>query len=288
MPLLLSVSSARGQGLDPARPFAKGTRRAASNRLRRTQRAIGRLHAKIADGRRDHHHQLTARLVAGAQVICIEDLAVKAMARSMGRRAFRRSVADAGLGEIRRQLAYKAAWRGRVVSIVGRFYPSSKTCGACGQVHAGLMLSDRRWVCPACGANHHRDLNAAKNIEREGLRLLAAVSGRPERTRRSRGTDARGEYACAVGGSSPAGQPSSWNRELNYRAASPRPTRERRDRLPLRVETPTRFHAQAATALRCRCAGNVPARCVRTRRRQVVRHGHEVTLRIQVESVQDP
>ncbi len=229
-------AAAARQGLDPARPFPKGASLAVSNRLRRTQRAIGRLHAKIADGRRDHHHQLTARLVAGAQVICIEDLAVKAMARGMGRRAFRHSVADAGLGEIRRQLAYKAAWRGRVVSIVDRFYPSSKTCGACGQVHAGLQLKDRRWVCPACGANHHRDLNAAKNIEREGLRLLAEVSGRPERTRRSRGADARGEHACAVGGSSPAGQPSSWNRELNYRAASPRPTRQRRDGPPPRGE----------------------------------------------------
>ncbi len=229
-------AAARRQGLDPARPFPKGTRVEVSNRMRRTKAAIGRLNTRIADARRDHHHQLTARLVAGAQVICIEDLAVKAMARSMGRRAFRRSVGDAGLGEIRRQLAYKAAWRGRVVSIVGRFYPSSKTCGACGQVHAGLRLKDRRWVCPACGANHHRDLNAAKNIEREGLRLLAAVSGRPERTRRSRGSDARGEHACAIGVSSPAGQPSSWNRELDYRAATPRPTRQRRDGPPPRVE----------------------------------------------------
>ncbi|EQD59330.1 IS605 family transposase OrfB, partial [mine drainage metagenome] len=86
------------------------------------------LHAKIGDLRRNHQHQLTAAAVTHAVVIAIEDLAVKAMSRSMGRRSFRRSVGDAGLGEIRRQLAYKAQWRGRVLVAVNRFYPSSKTC----------------------------------------------------------------------------------------------------------------------------------------------------------------
>ena len=219
-------AAARRQGLDPAKPLPKGTRLGVSGRMRRTKAAVGRLHAQIADARRDHQHRLTAQIVGAATVVCIEDLAVKAMARGMGRRAFRRSAGDAGLGEIRRQLKYKAAWRGRVVSLVDRFYPSSKTCGACGHVHAGLRLADRRWACPACGTEHHRDVNAAVNIEREGLRRLAEGSGRPERTRRSRGTDARGEHACAAGRTPPAGQPSSLNRELDYRAAPPRPARQ--------------------------------------------------------------
>jgi putative transposase len=139
-------------------------------------------------------------VVAGAQVIAIEDLAVKAMQRGMGRRAFRRGVADAGLGEIRRQLTYKAAWLGRTVVVVDRFYPSSKTCSGCGQHHAGLQLRERSWQCSACGASHHRDRNAAINIEREGLRLLAETS-----TPRSGGIDARGESASAAGSPSPAG-----------------------------------------------------------------------------------
>ncbi len=109
-------------------------------------------------------------------MIAIEDLNVKAMSRGMGRKAFRRSVSDAGLGEIRRQLAYKATWRGRVLVAVGRFYPSSKTCSACGHVHSG--------------AEHDRDINAAKNIRREGLRLLAEGTGPEGRTRRSRGSEA--------------------------------------------------------------------------------------------------
>ncbi len=190
--------------------------------MRVTRRRIGRLHARITDRRRDHQHLLTTRRVAGAQVICIEDLAVKAMGRSTGRRAFRRSVADAGLGEIRRQLVYKAAWRGRVVSVVDRFDPSSKTCSACGHVHGGLRRNDYRWNSPACGAAHDRDYNAAITIERKGLRRLAEGSGGDAGgTRRSRGTDARGEYACAACRSSPAGQPSSSNREPDRRAAPP-------------------------------------------------------------------
>ena len=108
-------AAARRQGLDPAKPLPKGTRIEASQRMHKRRRQIGRLHAQVADARRDHQHQLTTKVVASARVIAIEDLAVKAMARGMGRRAFRRSVGDAGLGEIRRQLTYKADWHGRTL-----------------------------------------------------------------------------------------------------------------------------------------------------------------------------
>lgn len=194
--------AARRQGLDPAKPLPKGTRLASSNRMKRTRAAIGRLQARVADCRRDHQHQLTAQVVRLASVIAIEDLAVKAMARGMGRRAFRRSVGDAGLGEIRRQLTYKAKWHGRALVVVDRFYPSSKTCSGCGAVNTDLQLRDRAWTCGACGAAHHRDHNAAVNIEREGLRLLASEPSTP----RSGGIDARGEAASATGRTSPAGR----------------------------------------------------------------------------------
>lgn len=230
------AAAARRQGLDPAKPFPKGTRVAPSRRMRRTLAKVGRLHAKVADHRRDFHHQLTARLVAGAAVICMEDLAVKAMARGMGRRAFRRSVADAGLGEIRRQVQYKAAWRGRIVSMVDRFYPSSKTCGHCGYVYAGLKLSERHWVCPVCGTRHDRDINAAKNIEREGLRLLAGKPVPAGDTPRIGEIDARGEHACAAGRTSPSGQPNSMNRELAYRVATLRTARQHPDGRAPRAE----------------------------------------------------
>ena len=204
-------AAARRQGLDPGKPLPKGTRLEPSNRMRRRRRQIGRLHASVADRRRDHQHQLTA------EVIAIEDLAVRAMQRGMGRKAFRRGVADAGLGEIRRQLTYKAQWHGRTLVVVDRFFPSSKTCSGCSAIHTTLALKDRQWRCGVCGASHHRDHNAAVNIEREGLRLLSTPG--------SGGTDARGEDTCATGKTPPGGQPTSLNREPVYRAAKPRPTR---------------------------------------------------------------
>ncbi|AVQ00260.1 transposase (plasmid) [Ahniella affigens] len=227
----------RAQGLDPTKPCPKGVRLGCSNRRRKTQRQIGRLHAQVADLRRDALHQASAAVVREAQVIGIEDLAVKAMSRGMGRKAFRRSVADAALGELRRQLTYKAGWHGRKLIAVNRFYASSKTCGACGAIHAALKLKDRRWVCPACGMEHDRDENAAKNIRTEALRLIAASS---PATPRSGESDARGEAAAALGRTSPDGLPTSRKREptdenLGARAARPkrlsRPRKTRTDRV---------------------------------------------------------
>jgi len=221
-------AAARRQGLEPGKPFPKGTRIEPSRRMQRTRKQIGRLHAGIADARRDHQHQVSAAAVAGAQVICIESLDVKAMGRSMGRRVFRRGVADAGLGELTRQLIYKAGWYGRTVVKIDRWFPSSKTCSGCGHVNTGLKLQHRHWTCPACGQHHDRDLNAAVNIEREGLRQLAEDPEHTEpntvpdgRTPRSGGTDARGEAVCADGKTSPPGQPTSVNREPDQPAAVP-------------------------------------------------------------------
>jgi putative transposase len=220
-------------GIDPARPIPKGTRIEVSNRMRRRKHQIGALHARIADARRDHQHQLTASLISTANLIAIEDLNLKAMKRSMGRRGFRRSVSDAGLGEIRRQLTYKATWHGRTLSVVDRFYPSSKTCSACSTINTDLQLKDRYWICPRCHTEHDRDLNAAKNIEREGLRLLVQATGPDGHTPRSGEINARGENACAIDNTSSIGQPISLNRELTYRAAKPRSRQRRREDLAI-------------------------------------------------------
>ena len=115
----------------------------------------------------------------------------------MGRKGFRRSVANAAPGELRRQIDYKARWSGRTLSVVDRWYPSSKTCSDCGAVNKALTLNQRHWTCPACGAEHDRDDNAAVNIEREGLRLLAE-SGPDGRTPMSGGTDARGDLGAVA------------------------------------------------------------------------------------------
>ncbi len=185
-------AATRRQGFDPAAPFTKGTRFAVSNRMRRTQQRVAALHARIGAVRREALHRSTTNIVRSAQVIAIEDLAVKAMARGMGRRGFRRSVANAAPGELRRQVTYKARWAGRTLSVVGRWYPSSKTCSTCGAVNKALTLSQRRWTCPSCGTEHDRDLNAAINIEREGLRLIAS------NTPMSGAIDARGDLSAVA------------------------------------------------------------------------------------------
>jgi putative transposase len=215
----------RAMGLDSRKPIPKGTRLPVSNRMRRTAQRIGGLHAQVADARRDHQHQVSAAVVATAQVIAIEDLAVKAMGRAL-HRGFRRNVADAGLGALIRQVTYKAAWQQRVVVAVDRYFPSSKTCSACGGVNAALTLRHRAWPCPACGVHHDRDVNAAVNIEREGLRLLAEGNPGPDgRTPRSGGTDAREEDTAPAGKASPARRASSVNRELISRGALRHPSR---------------------------------------------------------------
>ena len=87
------------------------------------------------------------------------------------------------LGELRRQLEYKADWYGRTVIAVDRFYPSSKTCSACGVITANMPLNIREWACASCGTRHDRDVNAAKVLQAAGLAVLACGDGvRPPRT----------------------------------------------------------------------------------------------------------
>ena len=223
-------------GINPNKRIPKGTRIPVSGRMRRRKMQIGTLHARIANARCNHQHQLTTRVVNAANVIAIEDLNVKAMSRSM-RRPFRRSVSDAGLGEIRRQMTYKTIWHGRHLSVVDRFFPSSQLCSTdgCDYRHRNLQLHERQWQCPQCHTKHHRDSNAAKNIENDGLRLLAQT-GPDGHTPRAKGTNARGEGTCATDKASSVGQPTSLNRELIYRAAKLRPTRTCQNGLASRVE----------------------------------------------------
>ncbi len=103
-------------------------------------------------------------------MIAIEDLNVQNMIRN---HSLAKAISDSGWGEFRRQLEYKAARAGRQLIVAGRFYPSSKTCSACGHLLAELALSTRTWQCPSCGTRHDRDVNAAKNILAAGLAVSA-------------------------------------------------------------------------------------------------------------------
>lgn len=133
----------------------------ASNRWSKTQARIRKLHADVANARRDGLHKLTTRLVRTYGAIVLEDLNVSGMVTN---RRLARHVAGVGMAELRRQIEYKAAWAGVRVHIADRWYPSSKTCSGCGVVKAKLRLSDRVFACSSCGTSMDRDLNAARNL----------------------------------------------------------------------------------------------------------------------------
>jgi putative transposase len=137
----------------------------------KTKAKLGRLHERIANIRRDVTHKLTTSIVRRFRWIGIEDLCVKGMARTR----LAKSIMDAAMAEVGRQLDYKAPLAGSTIVRADRFYPSSKTCSACGVVYADLVLGERRWTCDACGAEHDRDENAAKNLEALAAALAVAA-----------------------------------------------------------------------------------------------------------------
>lgn len=145
-----------------------------SDRYLKQRKRVARIHAKIADARTDALHKVTTMLADENQVLCMEDLNAKGMVRN---HHLAKAVSDASFGEFARLLEYKCAERGRTLVKVGRFYPSSKTCSACGHRLDALPLSVRVWDCPACGAHHDRDVNAARNILAEGKRVLSNTEG---------------------------------------------------------------------------------------------------------------
>jgi putative transposase len=126
-------------------------------------RKLQRCHARVANIRRHALHQVSHYVTVRAKphVVVIEDLNVLGMEQN---HHLARAVGDAGMGELRRQIEYKAAWYGVKVMVADRWYPSSKTCSECGATNKVLTLSDRTFVCPACGCIIERDLNAARNL----------------------------------------------------------------------------------------------------------------------------
>jgi putative transposase len=139
--------------------------RGSANRVK-AKAKVARAHRKVRASRADFLHRTSTALVRDHDVIVIEDLAVQNMVRN---RSLAKAISDCGWGTFRHMIEYKAARAGRHLIVIGRWYPSSKTCSACGRLLAALSLNTRTWRCPSCRTRHDRDINAAKNIKAAGL-----------------------------------------------------------------------------------------------------------------------
>src|SRR6266571_2401474 len=165
------------------------------NRIKARQK-VARIHARIADRRRDFLHQLSTRLIRENQSICVESLHVKNMVKN---HCLAKAISDVGWSEFVSQLEYKAEWYGRTLVKIDKWYPSSKRCFDCGHILDSLALDERSWTCPECGVAHDRDINAAQNILAAGLAVTAcgemvrpgAVKAQPGTSPRSRNSSHR-------------------------------------------------------------------------------------------------
>ncbi|MBN2523536.1 MAG: transposase [Bacteroidales bacterium] len=144
-----------------------------SNSFERQRRKVSLIHEKITNSRMDNLHKVSHQLISNYDIIALEDLDIKKMVRN---HKFAKHISDTGWGTFVKLLEYKAYWNDKKIIKINRFYPSSKTCHECGWINQDLNLSMREWTC---GNGHiiDRDLNAAKNILKEGLKILSSGTG---------------------------------------------------------------------------------------------------------------
>ena len=135
---------------------------------------VAKVYEKIRDTRVDNLHKISHKLVSENQVIVSEDLGIRNMVKNHN---LAKAIEDCGWYELTRQLSYKSAWNNCDYIKIGRFTKSSQPCNICGYINVETKdLTVRDWVCPKCGTYHDRDINAAKNILKEGIRLLNEVA----------------------------------------------------------------------------------------------------------------
>ncbi|MER6471442.1 RNA-guided endonuclease InsQ/TnpB family protein [Streptomyces collinus] len=135
---------------------------------------VARAHARVADARREFHHQLSTKLIRENQAVAVEDLAVTGLARTR----LAKSVHDAGWSAFITLLEYKAARYGRTFVKIGRFEPTSQVCSRCGVKDGPKPLHIRVWTCRACGAVLDRDINAAVNVAKAAGLAVTACGAR--------------------------------------------------------------------------------------------------------------
>ena len=140
-----------------------------SNNYKKAKLKLAKFHEKVVNIKKDFLHKLSTNIVKEYDIICIEDLCFKGFMRTNKAKSYQ----DVAQSEFIRQLEYKAKWYGKTISKINRFYPSTQLCSECGYKNPDLKNLDiREYDCPECGTHHERDINAAINILREGLRIL--------------------------------------------------------------------------------------------------------------------
>lgn len=165
-------------GIPMGKATPKGMRLPKSRNSLKSAQRLAATHQRVRNLRRDFQHKTTTAIVRKSHATVVEDLSTKGMTASAKGTAevpgknvrqkagLNRAVLDVGFYEIRRQIEYKNERIGHRTVVADRWFPSSKTCSACGTINAGLTLNDRSWTCPHCGARHDRDFNASINLER--------------------------------------------------------------------------------------------------------------------------
>jgi len=127
---------------------------------------VAKCHEKLTNKRKDFLHKLSNEITNQYDTICLETLNIQGMIKN---RKLSKHIADVSWGEFVRQIEYKSSWKGKNVMRIGTFYPSSKMC-SCGKINNELKLHQRIWTCNHCNTTHDRDLLAAENIKKFGLR----------------------------------------------------------------------------------------------------------------------
>ena len=142
----------------------KGSRNREKQRVR-----VARIHEKISKKRTDFLHKTSKKIIDENQIICLETLNVDGMLKN---HKLAKHIQDSGWRTFINQLEYKGLWHGRTIIKINRWFPSSKVCFGCGFKKDDLSLETREWVCQGCGATVDRDLNASKNILRQGINIM--------------------------------------------------------------------------------------------------------------------